>query len=101
MRGPTTDPFLRRMTLSDLPAVMEVDRRSLSTPWSEKIWRDELQSPFGLYLVLEQGKEVIGQIGVRSVLEELRRRKEARWERAARRGFTGGTRKDPPKGRGS
>ncbi len=71
MRGPTTDPFLRRMTLSDLPAVMEVDRRSLSTPWSEKIWRDELQSPFGLYLVLEQGEEVIGQIGVRSVLEEL------------------------------
>jgi hypothetical protein len=33
--------------------------------------------------------------------EELRRRKEARRERAARRGFTGGPRKDPPKGRGS
>lgn len=66
-----TGPFLRRMKPSDLSAAMEVDRRSLPKPWSERIWRDELESPFGLYLVLEQGDEVIGQIGVRSVLDEL------------------------------
>ena len=71
MRGSDAGPYLRRMTASDLPAVMEVDRRSLSKPWSGRIWRDELQSPFGLYLVLEQEGEVIGQIGVRSVLDEL------------------------------
>ena len=33
--------------------------------------------------------------------EELRRRKEARRERAARRGFTDGSRKDPPEDPGS
>ncbi len=66
-----TGPFLRRMKPSDLSAAMEVDRRSLPKPWSERIWRDELESPFGLYLVLEQGDEVIGQIGVRSVLDAL------------------------------
>lgn len=71
MREPDQGPFLRRMTLSDLKAAMEVDRRSLPKPWSERIWRDELESPFGLYLVLEQNDEVIGQIGVRSVLDEL------------------------------
>ena len=66
-----TGPFLRRMKPSDLPAAMEVDRRSLPKPWGERIWRDELESPFGLYLVLELDGEVIGQIGVRSVLDEL------------------------------
>ncbi len=66
-----TGPFLRRMKPSDLSAAMEVDRRSLPKPWSERIWRDELESPFGLYLILEEGDEVIGQIGVRSVLDEL------------------------------
>ena len=66
-----TGPFLRRMKLSDLSAAMEVDRRSLPKPWGERIWRDELASPFGLYLVLELDGEVIGQIGVRSVLDEL------------------------------
>ncbi len=71
MREAETGPFLRRMTLSDLPAAMEVDRRSLPKPWGERIWRDELTSPFGLYLALEQGDEVIGQIGVRSVLDEM------------------------------
>lgn len=71
VREPETGPFLRRMRTSDLPAVMEVDAASLPKPWSEAIWRSELESPFGLYLVLEEGEEVIGQIGVRSVLDEL------------------------------
>lgn len=65
------EPFLRRMKPSDLSAAMEVDRRSLPKPWGERVWRDELTSPFGLYLVLELEGEVIGQIGVRSVLDEL------------------------------
>ena len=71
VREPETGPFLRRMRHSDLPAVMEIDAAALPKPWSEAIWRSELESPFGLYLVLEEGEEVIGQIGVRSVLDEL------------------------------
>lgn len=71
MREPEAGPFLRRMRPSDLPAVMELDAASLPKPWSEAIWRSELESPFGLYLVLEDGGEIVGQIGVRSVLDEL------------------------------
>jgi len=59
------------MRMSDLRAVMEIDASSLPKPWSAGIWRSELESPFGLYLVLEKGDEVVGQIGVRSVLDEL------------------------------
>ncbi|MBA3951590.1 MAG: ribosomal protein S18-alanine N-acetyltransferase [Rubrobacter sp.] len=59
------------MRTSDLRAVMEIDASSLPKPWSAGIWRSELESPFGLYLVLEKGDEIVGQIGVRSVLDEL------------------------------
>jgi [ribosomal protein S18]-alanine N-acetyltransferase len=71
VREPETGTFLRRMRPSDLRVVMEIDAASLPKPWSEAIWRSEIESPFGLYLVLEEGDEVIGQIGVRSVLDEL------------------------------
>ncbi len=71
MRRFEAGPSLRRMSLSDLRAVMEIDASSLPKPWSAGIWRSELESPFGLYLVLEKGDEIVGQIGVRSVLDEL------------------------------
>ena len=64
-------PLLRRMDARDLPSVMEIDALSLPRPWSAAIWRGELGSPYGLYLVLEERGEVFGQIGVRHVLGEL------------------------------
>jgi [ribosomal protein S18]-alanine N-acetyltransferase len=65
------EPHLRRMEAVDLPSVMEIDALCLSRPWSAAIWRGELDSPHGLYLVIEDGGEVSGQIGVRHVLGEL------------------------------
>jgi ribosomal-protein-alanine N-acetyltransferase len=50
---------------------MELDALCLPKPWSEAVWREELGSPFGLYLVLEEGGGIFGQIGVRHVLDEL------------------------------
>ena len=44
---------------------------SLPRPWSAAIWRGELSSPYGLYLVVEDSGEIFGQIGVRHVLGEL------------------------------
>ena len=64
-------PHLRRMEARDLPSVMEIDALCLPRPWSAAIWRGELESPFGLYLVLEERGEVFGHIGVRHVLGEL------------------------------
>jgi [ribosomal protein S18]-alanine N-acetyltransferase len=64
-------PHLRRMEDRDLPSAMEIDALSLPRPWSAAIWRGELSSPYGLYLVIEDRGEVFGQIGVRHVLGEL------------------------------
>jgi ribosomal-protein-alanine N-acetyltransferase len=64
-------PLLRPMEPSDLSAAMELDALCLPKPWSEAVWREELGSPFGLYLVLEEGGGIFGQIGVRHVLDEL------------------------------
>jgi ribosomal-protein-alanine N-acetyltransferase len=59
------------METRDLPSAMEIDALSLPRPWSAAIWRGELSSPYGLYLVIEDRGEVFGQIGVRHVLGEL------------------------------
>jgi len=59
------------MEARDLPSVMEIDALSLPRPWSAAIWRGELGSPYGLYLVIEDSGEVYGHIGVRHVLGEL------------------------------
>jgi [ribosomal protein S18]-alanine N-acetyltransferase len=62
---------LRQMEAGDLPSVMEIDALSLPRPWSAAIWRGELGSPYGLYLVIEDKGEVSGHIGVRHILGEL------------------------------
>jgi ribosomal-protein-alanine N-acetyltransferase len=59
------------MEAGDLPSVMEIDALCLPRPWSAAIWRGELASPYGLYLVIEDGGELSGHIGVRHVLGEL------------------------------
>jgi ribosomal-protein-alanine N-acetyltransferase len=62
---------LRPMESSDLPAAMQIDSLCFPRPWSERVWREELESPFGYYLVLEEEGEIFGHIGVRHVLDEL------------------------------
>ena len=59
------------MRLSDLPEVMETDRRSLPKPWSEEIWREELSSPFGLYMVLAEGGALSGHVGLKLIFDEV------------------------------
>jgi ribosomal-protein-alanine N-acetyltransferase len=64
------EPLLRPMRISDIPGVMEIDWQSLPTPWSEFVWREELSSPFGLYLVLEEDGTVSGHIGLKLIFGE-------------------------------
>ena len=71
MREPVSRPFLRPMELSDLASAIEVDTLCLPRPWSEAVWREELESPFGLYLVLEEDGWISAQIGVRYLADEL------------------------------
>ena len=65
-----TEPRVRRMRVTDLPEVMETDRRSLPRTWSEALWREEIASPFGLYLALEEGGELCGHIGLKLISDE-------------------------------
>jgi ribosomal-protein-alanine N-acetyltransferase len=59
------------METSDLPSAMEIDSLCIPRPWSKAVWHEELESRLGLYLVLEAGGEIYGQIGVRHVSGEL------------------------------
>ena len=71
MREPASGLLLRPMDVSDLESAKELDTLCLPRPWSETVWREELESPFGLYLLIEEAGEPLAQIGVRCVAEEL------------------------------
>ena len=75
------------MRLEDLPAVMEIDRQSLPRPWSEAIWHEELASPFGLYVVLEEGDGISGHIGIKHIADEAHVMTLAVRPERRRRGF--------------
>jgi ribosomal-protein-alanine N-acetyltransferase len=75
------------MSLADLPTIMEIDRQCLPRPWSEAVWREELSSPFGLYLVLEEDGVLSGHIGVKHVADEAHVMTLAVRPERRRRGF--------------
>ena len=50
---------------------MKTDEICLPNPWGEAAWREELRSPFGLLLVLEEDGIVVGHIAVKLVADEL------------------------------
>ncbi len=62
---------VRQMEPKDLTEVMKIDVASLPRPWSATVWREELESPFGLYLVLEETGRISAQIGVKFIVDEL------------------------------
>ena len=67
---PAPERSVRPMLASDLPVVLRIAEASLPNPWSEAVWREELSSPFGLYLVLEEVGQVSGFVGVKHVADE-------------------------------
>ena len=71
MREPGPGPLLRPMEPSDLTSAMEIDVLCIPRPWSEAVWRQELESRSSLYLALEEEGELFGQIGVRYLSGEL------------------------------
>ena len=61
---------LRPMMVEDLDAVVELERATYTTPWSERIFRDELQEPSRRYVVASDGESVVGYAGLLTVGEE-------------------------------
>src|SRR3989304_348222 len=68
MRERTSEAVIRRMTLEDLPEVLQIDRLSFPLPWSERSYRFELtENPASHMLVAVSHDEgtprVVGYAG--------------------------------------
>ena len=63
--------IIRKMTLDDLPAVVELDRRSFSLPWPERSFRFELtDNPASRCWVVEVDGKLVGMIVVWLLVDE-------------------------------
>ena len=67
--------------------MMEIDRQSLPRPWSKAVWREELTSPLGQYLILVEDDTVSGYIGVKRIADEIHVMTLAVRPEQRRRGF--------------
>jgi ribosomal-protein-alanine N-acetyltransferase len=62
---------IRKMTLDDVPAVVDLDQRSFSLPWPERSFRFELtDNPASRCWVAELDGKVVGMIVVWLIVEE-------------------------------
>jgi ribosomal-protein-alanine N-acetyltransferase len=61
---------IRSMTSTDVPAMLELERRVYPEPWSEGVFRDELGQPNRVYLTAVDGEEIVGYAGMMIVLED-------------------------------
>ena len=63
--------ILRKMTLEDVPSVIDLDRKSFSLPWPERSFRFELTAnPASRCWVAELDGKIVGMIVVWLILEE-------------------------------
>jgi ribosomal-protein-alanine N-acetyltransferase len=58
----SSEPAVRRLAYSDLPAVLAIERRSFPTPWSLAMFVLELSKPSGICLAAEAGDELLGYL---------------------------------------
>lgn len=75
MNSKTSEAVVRRMSLADLPEVLEIDHLSFPLPWSERSYRFELtENPASHMLVAvspENGRpRVLGYAGFWMVIDE-------------------------------
>ncbi|KSU57591.1 ribosomal-protein-alanine acetyltransferase [[Bacillus] enclensis] len=65
------DMEIRFMTVDDLDAVMEIEHRSFSIPWTREAFYNEIeQNHLSTYLVVEDGECIAGYCGVWLVVDE-------------------------------
>jgi ribosomal-protein-alanine N-acetyltransferase len=58
----SSEPALRRLAYSDLPAVISIERRSFPAPWSLAMFVLELSKPSGICLAASAGDELLGYL---------------------------------------
>jgi len=63
--------IIRPMLISDLEAILEIERASFSKPWSLESFKAELRdNEYARYLCLELNGRVIGYLGLWFILDE-------------------------------
>jgi len=61
----------RKMTLDDLPDVMNIEQDAFATPWTEDAFRNELtNNMFAQYMAMEYQGQVIGYTGMWIIVDE-------------------------------
>jgi ribosomal-protein-alanine N-acetyltransferase len=58
------------MDSQDIFSVLEVEKRSFTIPWSEEMFRIELQNPNCLYFVAEISNVIVGYVGLWIIVDE-------------------------------
>src|SRR5512142_1387579 len=62
---------IRKMTLQDVPAVIDLDHKSFSLPWPERSFRFEVtENPASHCWVAELDRKVVGMIVVWLIVDE-------------------------------
>ncbi len=61
---------IRNMSAKDIEGVLGVEREAFSTPWTERLFYDELENPHTVYYVCLDGEDIIGYGGLWHVLDE-------------------------------
>ena len=65
------NPTIRKMTVADIPAVVNLDQQSFSLPWPERSFRFELtDNPASRCWVADMNGQIIGMIVVWLIVEE-------------------------------
>ena len=58
------------MRVSDVERVMEIERESFATPWSESAYLTEISNQSGFYVTAKLGEEVVGYAGMWIIMDE-------------------------------
>ena len=61
---------IESMTVDDISQVAEIERQIFSIPWSEKAFRDSMESDNTIYIVAKENNNVAGDAGMYLSFEE-------------------------------
>ncbi|TJY42724.1 ribosomal-protein-alanine N-acetyltransferase [Cohnella pontilimi] len=65
------NPVFRSMTLDDIGQIVQIERESFTSPWSEEAFRTELtQNLFARYMVMEWEGVILGYGGMWIIVDE-------------------------------
>ncbi len=62
--------LIREMRVSDIPEVLQIERMSFSTPWSENAFLNEIYKLYSLTKAAVIGDNIIGYICVNHIIDE-------------------------------